>query len=364
MIMKTQYSSVDFTGWYHDQFNLKKYLICLFHLIMLCSCLFLGFLFIQIDWLFHLVDNDFLPKNSKLLLLTGLIILVLTIAIRFDVFMGEWTRIILVYRYFYYLEHDIRSKHGLTKYSYKKLSTLARITELIILKGSLPLIGFLLIGLILLFTIISGKIVLQIIICPILIYNILIVIFTFTLAGAISIISIYYFKLLFDQINDQIEKMYKRSNLQGFIRFNDKKRLILMVKNHESISILVYKSNLMIRRCVCILFITLAFMQIIPLNLFIETDVWYEQILYLIYLSTSLSYGLGVSLLFSIQINSAHKPWKTIYKILKLKHKFNFYFEWKVTMIDLYLLRFAFIIICIFYNLSIKIFRCKISLSI
>ena len=335
MIMKTQYSSVDFTGWYCDEFNLKRYLICLFHLIMLSICLFLGWLFIQIDYFFNLIDNDFLPKNIKLLLATGIFILMLTIAIRFDVFMGEWTRIILVYRYFYYLEHDIRLEHGLTKHNYKKLSTLARIVEVVILKGSIPLIGFLLVGSTLFITINSGRIFLQIIGCPLLIYNILIVVTTLTLAGAISIVSIYYFKLLFDQINNQIKIIYKRSNLQGFIRFNDKKRLISMVKKHESISILVYKSNLMIRRCVSILFINLAFMQIIPLNLLIETDVRLEQIMYLIYLFTSLSYGLGVSLLFSMQINSAHKSWKTIYQILKIKHKSNFYFEWKVILIDL-----------------------------
>ena len=76
-------------------------------------------------------------------------------------------------------------------------------------------------------------------------------------------------------------------------------------------------------------------MQIIPLNLFIETDVRLEQIMYLIYFFTSLSYGFEVSLLFSMQINSAHKSWKKIYQILKIKHKPNFYFEWKVSLIDL-----------------------------
>ena len=299
---------------------------------MLWMILLLCISLINFDYAFSLIDNEFLPKNTKIIIRFLVFVIILAIAIRNDVLIGEWTRSILVYRYFYYLQHEIRSKHGLTKANYKKLSILARITEFLILKGCIVLIGiimFLIVGYV---TIRANKIGFTIIFLVI-IYGIIIIGSTLALGGSIVIISIYYFKLLFDQINLKFEIIYKRSH--RFLRLTDRQNLIWLTKKHNSIRIMIDQTNLVISKCICVLFIALAFMQIIPLNLLIETDVWFEKLFYLMFLFTSLSYGFGITLLFSIQINSAHKSYKTIYKILRGKRNLKFYFQRKVLNVNL-----------------------------
>ena len=324
LINKTQYASVDFNGWYNDQFNFKRYFVCLLHMVMLSFCLLIGLYNLYFDSLFYFVES-ISPKISKSLIITALLLVVLAFIIRLDVFIGEWNRRICVYKYFHLIEDNIESKHGLTKKNYRKLSTLVRLTELFVLKGTIPSIAIFCALLFLYITIISRNIYIMTY-SLLVIYGAIIVPSSISISGTIGFVSMYYFKLLFDQINEQIEVISKHEIISLINRF----RLIRLTKRHNSIAHSIHITNLMIRRTVCALFIILSFLQIIPLNLFIECDFWFLQIFYLIYLFTTISFGLGVALVFSMQINSAHKSYKTIYKILRRNQKFGFKFEWKV----------------------------------
>ena len=64
------------------------------------------------------------------------------------------------------------------------------------------------------------------------------------LNGSICIFEFYYYKLLFDQINDQIEMIYQMNISQqaindNFILLRHKIRLIYLAERHNSIADLI-----------------------------------------------------------------------------------------------------------------------------
>ena len=328
LIIKTNCASVDFNCWYYDQFYFKRYMISLFHLFVLIFDLLIGFYFLHYDTLIYKKLN-FLPKNPKSLTSVGVIVVVFAFIIMLDVFIGEWNRRILIYKYFHYLQEDIQSKYGLTRKNYKKLSILVRMAELIVLRGAIPLISIFCILFSLFVAITSGNITFLTFLGPLIIYGVIICASSMSLSGTIGFVSMYYFKLLFDQINDQMESINKKE----FITFMDRMRLIWLTKKHNLITISVNKTNLTIRKTVCAVFMMLSFMQIIPLNLYLESDFWLEKFpMYFFYQQQSVL--VSEYLLFSVQINAAHKLYKTIYKILKRKQKFQVYFLWKVISLN------------------------------
>ena len=128
------------------------------------------------------------------------------------------------------------------------------------------------------------------------IYGIFYCAITLVLIGALSIISLYYYILLFDQINKQVEWICNESKHR--VSLAHQNSLIHLIKKHNSIAYLLYLIHFIIRTLVTfitlitlitlilVFFITLALMQIIPLNLYLKTDNVYMRIIYLIYLLT------------------------------------------------------------------------------
>ena len=194
------------------------------------------------------------------------------------------------------------------------------------LKGCVPLIC---VSVVVIFTFIlikSDKLLLQFF-TLLFIYNTLLVASTIALLGSIAFMTLYYYKLLFDQINGKMRKICKLS--KSTIKVADQKRLLRLIKRHNLRGQQVNQLNILFRQTTLVLFIVLALLQIIPLNLYLQANVLFEKILYLIYLFTSMVFGLGNVFFFSMQIKAAHKPYKTIYCILS-KQKLNLHFKWKV----------------------------------
>ena len=108
--------------------------------------------------------------------------------------------------------------------------------------------------------------------------------------------------------------------------------LTLLVKRHNKIAKNLSEINNFTRRSSFLFFIAIALLQIVPLNMYLDSKLLFYKVGYLIYLSASLSVGFGVIFASSLQISSAHKPAKLINRILikNLKRKFNFTFKWKV----------------------------------
>lgn len=327
---KSNFFSVDFTEIYFGQMNIIRYLVNWFHFILI-NCGFLTLLiFIINDNLYSLVDNEFLPKNTKSILVVGLIFIFLTISFRFDILINEWHHHLKPFKFMYYLQENIEMEHGLTRRNLFKLSMITKLFDYAFRIGA-SLALTVISSVILYVAIRSGRLIIFIL-YPVFIYLIIFVVITICICAVLSVISLYYYILTFDQLNQQFESIEKRSF--GRVSLMNQMKLIRLVKRHDKKAQELNMFNLMIRRTVGVYWVSIALLQMLPLHIFLEEDeVLFFQFFYFVYVIGALSFGFAVSVLLSWQIRSAHQPIKSIYKILNRNshHKqSSFYFKWKV----------------------------------
>ena len=326
----SQMVSVDFTQLYFGKFNLKRYRICCFHLIMMICYLIWSILLFSNDWVFNLIDNEYLPKNFRKLIFCLILFAVIIISLRFDLLLAEWNRNILVFKMFYYLKEDIKSEHGLTDENYKKFSILSKLLVVICFKIGIPFVIVFLSLYYLYVAIMSNKIVLQLL-TPFTFYIYWLILSACSFSCTFCISFMYYYILLFRQINSQINLIYKHSTLS--IRYQT--QLIWLTEKHNFLAEQIWKINLILRRSILGFFIVLTLALVITLNLYLKTNNQFEQFMFLSFLFIIFTFGFGIAILMSTVIRVAHKPYKTIYKILQkqnsiLNMKSNFQFKWKV----------------------------------
>ena len=325
-ITKWYFTSVDVTGIYHNEFNSKRYLLNCLHFVLLNICVWLVVLLVSNNSLWQSIKSDFWPRNLRIILITiagsGFVI----ISFRFDALYDEWYNHLKMFKHIYYLQENISSKHGLTKRNHFKLSVLLKTVE------SLKILVSVFVGalffLYLYIAIESNNLFLQLVF-PIVIYGVSFVAATIVLVFFISFLSAYYYKLMFDQINDRIETIYKRpiNSLSMVYQL----RLIKLVKKHDVIANGMCQLSILVRRSALLYIIVVTLVEILYLNLFFDKDLLLYKIFYFVFLFAAFGFGFGFVFACSLQINAAHKPAKLIRKILcKNRKKFNFYFKWKV----------------------------------
>lgn len=327
LIKTTQLTSVDFTFIYHEKINTKRYLMSILHFVM--NCLGVIIAFIVIYPLYHLIENEYFPKNCQKLLLFGLIDMIMSISMRMDMLFDEWKNKLSVLKFCYYIQNNIKSKHQLNKSNNRKLGIDLKFLEIVLIKG----LTVIMVGSVTLNTLYIAfrcdKITFKIL-SPLIIYWIWCVSFAISIITPVISFTTYYYKLRFDQLNNRFEKICKTKDS---ISINDLKRLILLIRQHDLLSIQIHKTNLWIRRSVGLFFVCVALLQILPLHLIMGTNVLFEQLFYSQYIITAFLFGKAPALLFSIQIESAHKPRKVIYKILT--QNISFRCKWKVFIFKL-----------------------------
>ena len=326
---KSYLTSVDFTEIYSGKMNIIKYLFNWVHFILINIVFAILFGFVVNKDLYSLIDNEFLPKNTKSILVVCLIGLSLTISIRFDILINEWHQHLKGFKFMYYLQENWKIKHGLNRRNLLKLSFLTKIMDFG-LKFSI-IILYLTFPIILLYITIESHRLMLFILYPVLIYFLISLSITNTLVTMISVVVLFYYKLTFDQLNDQFDSIEKRSFHS--VSPLDQMRLIRLIKRHDEKAGQLYLFNLTVRRTIGWLYVALALCQMLPLNLYFEEENIFYKIMYIIYLLCPFCGGFGISLLFSWQIESAHRPTKIIYKLLNRdlhKKKFGFHFKWKV----------------------------------
>lgn len=331
-IKKSYFTSVDVNEINSGHLNIIRYLIGWLHFILMCLSFFILLAFISIDSLFQLIHSDILPKNFRIILSVGLILLILSFAIRFDILVGEWNTNLKSLEFLYYLYND-HPKHGLTSENYFKLSIVFKIILLMLYKFLAPLFAILLTLVFIYLGIRTEKIALRLMV-PMLIYLTVIVELTVSLVTSLFVIILYYYKLIFDQLTAQFEAIEKRSS--NSISFMDQMRLIRLVKQHKTRNQEIHQINFIFRRSVAVFWVTVTLVQMIPLNLYLEDDNLVYQMIYLVYLIAAFLFGLTVSIVFTIEIRAAHKPAKLIYRILTKnlqQKKFGFHFKSKVKLI-------------------------------
>ena len=130
LLKSSYFTSVDITEIYLGQINIIRYIINWIHFILINFCAILMVSFISNDSLYSLVDNEFMPKNTRLLLVVALVFMLLTISFRFDVLIDEWRNHLIGFKFLYYLQENVDLKHGLTSTNHFKLSILAKLMEI------------------------------------------------------------------------------------------------------------------------------------------------------------------------------------------------------------------------------------------
>lgn len=148
-----------------------------------------------------------------------------------------------------------------------------------------------------------------------------------SLAPILLSVTIYYYKLRFDQINDEIKSICKTDDL---IPFRDQIKLIILIRKHASLGRKMHQYKLAMRRSASTFYLMSSFILNLSLHLIVDTKDSFERSLYGQYIVSILVVGFGASLLSSMQITSAHGSYKYLFEIFP-KQKFMFRFQWMVS---------------------------------
>lgn len=333
LIVKFWLASIDIKGIYHGEVHIVKYTICLIHLILMILGLSTMLAFNLKDSLWQLIVSESFPKNTRIINLFLNLFLFVSIFVRIDVLIDDWKNHLKFFRFSYFGMIGDREKFGLTKRNYKKIGILARFLEIVLFKISIPFIITCIIIAISFVAIQAQNSVLNMLV-PIIYYLVIMSALTISLAISIAFLAFYYYKLLFDQINEKIQAIDKRSF--NSISYMDQMRLLRCIKQHDLRAQQINLINTLARRSGALLFLIIGFIPTLPLHLYLESDQLIFQIIFLFFVIITLTFGFGVVFLLSMQIKSAHQPSKFVYKILTRdlhQRKFSFYFKWKVNVV-------------------------------
>ena len=224
-----QFTAIDLTEIYEGTFNKTRYLLCWFHFLLVG----LGFLqaFGIVNWnkcYEWIIDENF-PNNVKQLIQLGMRLIVLSQVMRYDHLDGQRKSGLSFYKIFYSLQHDIKSEHQLTDENYKRLSLYSQLIDWIYLKiGSFLMISITSIST-LYIAVVCNKIGFKLI-SPLCLYFIFIGSIPNSVTPLLVGITIYYYKLRFDQINHEIKSICGGND---FIPFHDQIKLIILIKKHN-----------------------------------------------------------------------------------------------------------------------------------
>ena len=216
-------------------------------------------------------------------------------------------------------EIDIR----LNKSNYKKLSILSGAIHLLFIKQSIP---FAMLSFLVVMTMICliTKSLIWMMAMPFFMYTSYNICLGCFVAGTFFYIILSYYRMLFSQINLEIKQISKSSLRKSL------NRLPHLIHEHRKISYEIHKMNLALRRSLGALFITGSFGEMLSLYIFINVNHSYIVLLDGFIMFTFVIACLGISTLFSLQVNSAQKSSKFIYSILIKHNNLGRKTKWKV----------------------------------
>lgn len=292
------------------------WLITLYHLLLVIS-----------DDIFSLIDGPFLPDFYRTTLIFGVIIIFLVSVIKTDLLIGEIKFNFEPFRIFYFLMNDLKSKHKLNEANYKRLAILSKTLQLIMLKYATPILISLGIFILIRITILSQRftwVFQTAIVTPFFVFSIS------TLTSCCCIVYIYfsYYKLLFDQINDKI-KLFILNGNSNIINRRKENELLDLIHEHNLAAIQMNFMNLIIRRTGAAMFISFSFVKIITLYLIMNMEHILMKILMTNTFVIFFVFGFGLSILYSLQIKSAHKSHQLIHLIV-CRYRMRLSFRLKV----------------------------------
>lgn len=226
-------------------------------------------------------------------------------------------------KFIYYLKQNFKQKHQLNDVNFKRLCKLLIVNNLFVIDLLVPSILItVFISLIHVYLITNSNI--WLIISPFILYNVYLQSITSASMGSIITISILYYKLLYDQINDKIKLICKSELLTRIHRLN----LFKAIRQHNLCSIQLNKINLLFRLTAAVANVTLSLNQLILINALINITSYYFNIT-LIFISIMVFIcNFILTYFFSLQIKSAHQSYQQLFSLIKFQ--FPLPFKWQV----------------------------------
>ena len=322
--------SVGFDDIYYGFRNPKRLTISIMICVMLWVVTFYHLLLVTSDHVYGLIDGEFVPDLYRTDLAFNFIILFMVCVIKTDQIIGEIKYNAKPLEVFHFLMHNIKSKHKLTFNNYKKLEIFSRFQQIFLLNYGAPIIS----GLVTAFYLVLA-----------LRFNCLTwwlqsslmtpfyVMMTLILTSSSCIIFIYYpyYKLLFDQINDRLKLLTNdRSNV---IFKNKETQIIELIHEYNQTAIRIHSFNLIVTRIAATLFICLSLAKIFLLYMVMNMEDQFLKIILEIAFVFFFIFGFGSSIIFSLQIKSAHQSQKLIHFML-CRYKMRLSFRLKVNQIN------------------------------
>ena len=323
--------SVGFDDMYFGFSNPKRLKIS----IMICATLWIAtvyhLLLITSDDIWGLIDGSFVPGHYRTTLGLYFILIFLVSVIKTDQIIGEIEYNSKPLQVFHFLMNNIKSKHKLTERNYKRLAIFSWLTQLLLLNYGAPII--------------SGSVtVFDFVLAlksngfnwwlqssfntPIYVMTVLI------LTSSSCIISIYlpYYKLVFDQINNQLKFL---TNQRSKVIFKDREtEFIRLIDEHNKTAIKIHEMNVIINRIVAANFICLSLAKIFSLYLVVNVKHLILKTLLANIFIFFFIFGFGSSIIYSLQIQSAHQSQRLIHFIL-CRYKMRLSFRLKVNIINI-----------------------------
>ena len=210
--------------------NKMRFRMSIFNLIyFLFAIEFNVFLFSSSNYLFSLIKLKWLPNQTRefIFLLASSSIWVLVI--RFDLIMDQINSKLSLFKIFYYSVNNLQSKHKLTDANCNRLVIFSRIFQIIILDVGMP-IALILDFIIICFIAILTQRFIWILQSIILIPGMLIGGMTVSLWMCIVFAIFMYYKLRFDQINQQIQSIIPNGKV---INKRREKSLMKAINEHN-----------------------------------------------------------------------------------------------------------------------------------
>lgn len=279
--------SVGITELYHDKFNWKRHLFGWFIVAYLISYGILVICFGFIKSMFHLIDSEIIPRNYKIFCIYYIFIVILIASFRLDALMSEKNRLVTVFKSFYYLQEDIKSKHGLTDENLRKVAIFYKLLYVACIYICLPFVMGFAITYYSYLAIIGNRIIFQLL-APLALFHVWLVVSTVFIGGTMGIEMFYYYMLMFKQIDCQFNEIYKQIN--GCFTIKHKKKLMKLIDQHNSMALNVYQVNLIIRS-ILVFFVTYVILTILPLNLYIKSNIPFEKMICFVIIFLNLLYS-------------------------------------------------------------------------
>ena len=321
--------SINFNDIYYGRKNPKQFKMCVFIYILSWLLTICAMSFLLSDYLYSFIDGSF--ENLRVILFFITVSSSMIVIGKTDFLLAEVKSNLKPFKIFYYLINDMKSKHKLSRENYKKLAILSRILQIFIIDYGLK--AALVLGFIASIRVALESRTLFVQLSIILFIFPIGVIYCFTAVTYFFIIYslIYYYKLLFDQINNQFKLISQQIPL--VINKTKENQLIRLIKQHNLISIEIYEINLLVRRTVAFVFIIFSLIKIISCYLIIYSNDILIKFAFGNMVIGFTVFSFGMSYLFSLQIKSAHQSYQIIHSIIS-KYKMRFHVKIKVKKFD------------------------------